>query len=574
MIVAASVGTTGDMRNLWLLGVGVGALALAAAPRTVHACGGTFCDAGPTVMPVDQSGENILFVIEDGTVEAHVQIQYEGDAEAFAWLVPVMARPEIEAGSDALFQQLQLATVPTFRTNPVRPDCGMGDEPIGCADESAGFARSDADTDGGWGLGEFDDSDPTVVDRGVAGAFEYAVLDGGTVDGVVQWLDDNGYAQDDDAPDELQGYLSKGFLFVAFKLRGGTGTDEIHPVVIRYAGDEPCVPIRLTRIAATDDMGVRAFFLGEHRVAPTNYRDVQINLHAIDWVVPGSNYNAVVTQAVDSEESNGRGFVTEYAGPSSVVDGSALLDPRWDAERFRGASPEAAVSELSLQGLLSCVGERCVSNHVLLPGLLDRFLPRPTGVALEDYYGCITCYEGDLEAWDGDAFATELESRIIGPAEHAVDILDSHAYLTRLYTTLSPHEMTLDPIFHENPDLPDVSNVYEADMVFACEGPDYVEFDDGSRLAVAADPDPSQPAALAVREVPATGAPMTLVDNAELVVDVRRAWNAEQGLGGEQGCNCHARSRAGSGLLWSVFMVTLGWWARRPRRRAATATRR
>src|SRR5690606_8285409 len=52
------------------------------------ACGGTFCDAGPQVMPVDQRGENILFVVDGDTVEAHVQIEYTGDPEKFAWIVP------------------------------------------------------------------------------------------------------------------------------------------------------------------------------------------------------------------------------------------------------------------------------------------------------------------------------------------------------------------------------------------------------------------------------------------------------------------------------------------------------
>ena len=46
---------------------------------------------------------------------------------------------------------------------------------------------------------------------------------------------------------------------------------EIHPLAIRYPGIEPCIPIKLTRIAAVDDMAIRAFFLGDNRVAPTNW---------------------------------------------------------------------------------------------------------------------------------------------------------------------------------------------------------------------------------------------------------------------------------------------------------------
>ncbi len=51
--------------SLWSLG-----------EHSAHACGGTFCDSGPQAMPVDQTGENILFVMDGTTVEAHVQIQY------------------------------------------------------------------------------------------------------------------------------------------------------------------------------------------------------------------------------------------------------------------------------------------------------------------------------------------------------------------------------------------------------------------------------------------------------------------------------------------------------------------
>ncbi|MBV1861423.1 MAG: DUF2330 domain-containing protein [Nannocystaceae bacterium] len=545
------------------------ALGLTLTPADAEACGGTFCDAGPVAMPVDQSGENILFVIEDGTVEAHVQIQYQGDPEAFAWVVPVMAVPEIEAGSDALFQNMLSASVPTFQTTSVFEDCGSegrrGGGFGGCSAEDASAAL---ESDSGANGVPFDDGDPQVVSRGTAGAFEYAVLEGGTIEGVVDWLEDNGYAQDDEAPAELQAYLDKDFLFVAFKLRGGTGVDEIHPVVIRYEGDEPCVPIRLTRIAATDDMGVRAFFLGESRVAPTNYRSVELNLAAIDWQTLGANYESVVTQAVDAEGSEGHGFVTEYAGASSVVLSDGILDSRWDARRYREATPQAAVDELGLQGLLSCRGDSCSATHPLIAGVLERFLPRPAGVSFEAYYGCISCSEdADLESWDPGAFADELEARIIGPAEHAIDVLNSHRYLTRLYTTLSPQEMTLDPIFHETADLEEVTNVHDATMVFACEGPDYVEFDDGTRLALAGAPDPAQPAALRVQEVPLQGPAMTLADHGDEAADARREWNVEQGLGGSgEGCNCRARKHGVSGMAWAAFMVGLGMWARRPRR--------
>ncbi len=549
------------------------ALALTYAPQQeARACGGTFCDAGPQQMPVDQTGENILFVMEEGTVEAHVQIQYQGDPQSFAWVVPVMAVPEVEAGSDALFSELLAATVPTFVLNTRFDDCGGGGRGLnlGCSADAA-----DAGSAGGRGDGADEDDwpDPTVVIRGVAGAFEYAVLDGGTTQGVVQWLEDNGYAQDDEAPELLDSYLSKGFLFVAFKLRGGEGVEEIHPVVLRYPGDEPCVPIRLTRIAARDDMGIRAFFLGQERVVPTNFRSVEINESRIDWVGLGSNYEAVVTQAVDAEGSDGHGFVTEYAGPSEVVSGLGLTDPRWDSARFLEAELPDVIDELAVQGLMTCGADICTPSHPLIGGLLERFVPRPVGVDPGEFYRCLECFELDSESWSGSEFAAELEERIIAPAEHAVDVLREHPYLTRLFTTMSPHEMTEDPLFHGNPTLPPVSNVFTATRVNTCEGPDYLEFADGSRLAIANDGSlPTElPAALRVVETPDAGAPMPLVEAEEASDEARAAWNAEQGLVDDSGCNCRSRRHGAHGVGWAALILMVGWWARRPRRRGLRA---
>src|SRR3954470_24537282 len=90
------------------------ACAYLAAPRVVAACGGTFCDSGPRFMSVDQTGENIIFVMEPGMVEAAIQIQYKGDAPHFSWVLPVQALPEIEVGSQALFDRMLAATVPRF----------------------------------------------------------------------------------------------------------------------------------------------------------------------------------------------------------------------------------------------------------------------------------------------------------------------------------------------------------------------------------------------------------------------------------------------------------------------------
>jgi len=76
-------------------------------------------------MPVDQTGENVLFVMDGETVEAHVQIQYTGDPMRFAWVVPMPAVPTVEVGSQLLFQNLLGGTVPSFNLSTQRDFCGL-----------------------------------------------------------------------------------------------------------------------------------------------------------------------------------------------------------------------------------------------------------------------------------------------------------------------------------------------------------------------------------------------------------------------------------------------------------------
>src|SRR5687768_5389281 len=88
---------------------------LVASADQASACGGFFCSN--VTQPVYQAGEQIAFSIDrDGTVTAVVQITWQGPAESFAWIVPVPEAPEIDTGTNALFEGLNAATAVTFAT--------------------------------------------------------------------------------------------------------------------------------------------------------------------------------------------------------------------------------------------------------------------------------------------------------------------------------------------------------------------------------------------------------------------------------------------------------------------------
>lgn len=557
---------------------------VAAAPRPASACGGTFCDVtpGPVTMSVDQSGESILFVMGDGFVETHVQIEYRGDPAKFAWIVPIMAEPEVSVGSQELFNRLLAGTVPTFTVSTAfEGDCG-GDERqgLGCSSDDA-----QAGGDGyyeGEETGGPNDDEPAVLAQDVVGAFEYSVLQGGTVAGIGEWLDDNGYARDEEAPKILQAYLDEGFLFVAFKLVPGAGIDQIHPITLRYAGTEPCIPLRLTRVAAIEDMKVRAFFLGESRVVPTNYRHVELNPLRIDWAGLGANYEELVSEAVDQEGANGRAFVTEFADYwGGVLTWAGLRGRDWDSQAFLDTTSQTLSNRLQAQELITCglvtdpatgsTGEGCGPSHALLYPLLRTYFPPPGDVSVEDFYACTQCFEVDESAWDSAGFVEAFEEQVVGPAEHAIDLLQEHRYLTRLFTMISPGEMTVDPLFHQRDDLPSVSNQWTATNVIHCEEPDRYDFPDGRSYYLADDfrePDFSEmSAALRIEEYSLAGAPpMVLLDAAAAIDDELAAWNAASGPA--QGCECRATRRRMNGAGWLGLLLLLGVRTRARRARA------
>ncbi len=493
------------------------------APARAHACGGTFCD-GQQPMPVDQTGEDILFVRDGLEFEAHVRIQYTGEVDRFAWLVPLPAVPEVSIGSELLFVALAREAIPVWSTSLDYEDPEDapwdGCPPGGCLDLAGG-------------------NDPEVVLEETVGAFEVVVLDADSVDQVLEFFQQNDYAYLPEASPIIQSYLDQGLLIAAVKLTTNAEVDEIHPLVFRFVSDEPCVPIRLTAVAARDDLGIRAYFLGENRWAPSNYAHVVLNPLLYDWAATSwGDYVELLSLAVDEAEG-GRGFVTEYADEHGIWTGS-VWQQSWKSDEIANANAHEALDALSGMGLLFPL-------HPQVRAALREYLPPPPDwMDPEEFF-----WEGhDLHpelinaipfgAAESAGLAAMLDERLFMPSEHAADLLDTWPYLTRLHTTLSPEEMIVDPTFHQVPDLSTIDEDRRAlGLVLAGaqwtryripyeELPGYerpVEW-----MCVENDEDwpaPELPSARRIEQVPMMGPPQVLVDNAEAI----SAWAQAQYMG-------------------------------------------
>ena len=318
--LAAACPRTGDFAagSAWL----AAALSLTAAgpPRRAEACGGFFCNQpnGPNDLPVAQTAENVLFAMERDPsgqyqLEAHVQIFYTGPADRFSWVVPVDSMPTLGVGNNRVFTALLAATQPRFELKwrdegtcrpssppPVpAPAPPASPTPGGAADASAGPSRG-----------------VDVTFRGNVGPYDAAIIrstDRNDPQPLIDWLNLNMYFVTPEATRLIEEYVRADKPFVAIRLQSERGVNEIEPLVMRFLGPGPCVPLKLTSIASIRDLRVNLWVLADSRVVPDNYYEMEINPARIDWFRNGRNYEELVKQAAD--QAGGNAFVTEFSGP-------------------------------------------------------------------------------------------------------------------------------------------------------------------------------------------------------------------------------------------------------------------
>lgn len=441
----------------------LGAIGFGVVPRA-RACGGLACNT-MVGQPVSQTAERIVFVQNgDGTVTSIVEILYEGEGDRFAWILPVPGRPEVGVSSSIVFDRLQAGTTPTYTLSTITegncsvPSSGGG---VGCSADEAAFAEA---RDGGAtiGLADAGMSPVEVIDSGRVGPYDYVTIsldpslpDAGMV--ATDWLEANGYNVTPLASERLGPYLSAGMNLIAFRLTKSTLAGSIRPIVLTYTGTRPMIPIRPTAMAAADDMGVMVWVLGPHRAIPTNFRHLVIDEARINWFNPGATYDALITQAAD--EAGGQGFVTEDARRSIELP-----------EVHSGGETTEALDGLTD---LNAV-ERATRLFGPFDGFADVFAAQvvlPDGVSVGQAIGCFRCVVSELdEGFDRASFEEALDREVVEPVLAMQRLLRSQPIATRFYTTLSPDEMTVDPEFDFNPDLPLVSNAHTAQRVIECRG--------------------------------------------------------------------------------------------------------
>jgi len=471
-------------------------VALAATP-SAWACGGCFSpQLGGGPQTVQQSQERVLFAHDPATntTTVWVEVRYSGAAASFGWILPLPKVPKVSVGTSLLFDRLDAQLRRRFvRTQRAAENCR--DPRIGCGPKpaSAGmdaFTHADASSGDDTSPGPWQPQPPKeveVLEESTTGPYDYLVLKATDAQPLYDWLQQKGYQSPPAAVPIFADHIAKGDVFVAVKLSNGNGIDRIRPIALAMQDADPCVPLRLTSIAAKDDMEIAVTLAGPGRAVPKNHLHVvpnllRMNLGSVGPAPRPNNYDGVVAAAIDA--AGGHAFVTESAGkldaaavlPKSLLDVKELagLTTMLKLLRFIHEHSSAEWRHPDVIAALYVHGKMSAGLAPWMPTSPEAALSivrwcgdqwanfgwAPSGVQksckLEGASASLDLDELAARPVDGAALAAGFEAEIVTPMQTLVDTMAAASRTTRLVMRISPSEMDRDPIFGFAPELPDV----------------------------------------------------------------------------------------------------------------------
>jgi hypothetical protein len=234
------------------------------------------------------------------------QIQYSGEPEEFAWVLPVKPGARIEAGTAAFFEVLEATTAARIVPPPL--DCGGGSG-AGCG------ATALASAEGGDGDDASRDAgDPVdVLHHGTVGPYETVTLSTEEPGALNVWLGEHGYAVDPATQPVIDQYVAEGFDFIALRLLPGKGVQEMTPVRVVSPGGGLSLPLRMVAIGTGAQTPIVLYVVGEGRYTVQNFSEVRLPTELLAWNfrTSTSNYEKLRLEAL--AQNGGKSFLATYA---------------------------------------------------------------------------------------------------------------------------------------------------------------------------------------------------------------------------------------------------------------------
>lgn len=204
---------------------------------------------------------------------------YQGELTEFAMVIPVptaITREQVHISNPALLKHLDAYTAPRlveyFDSDPCAPQImyrSMAMEsaapPVAMADNMA-RAKS---------LGV------TIEDEFTVGEYDIQLLSAEQSDGLMTYLDENGYQVPNGAGRILGSYIKQDMKFFVAKVnldeQSKTGNEFLRPIAVAFESPKFMLPIRLGTLNARGDQDLFVYALTrEGQVETTNYRTQKI----------------------------------------------------------------------------------------------------------------------------------------------------------------------------------------------------------------------------------------------------------------------------------------------------------
>jgi hypothetical protein len=255
---------------------------------------------------------------------------FEGEVNDFAVVVPVptfIERGQINVGDKAVIDHLDAYTSPRL-VEYFDPDPCMAHRRLEMSQDMSALPSSKSVMET-----EARSQGVTIEASYTVGEYDILILSAEESDGLIRWLNDNGYRIPRGADKVVGSYLKQDMRFFVAKVnleeQKKSGYTYLRPLQVAYESNKFMLPIRLGTLNAKQQQDLYVYALTRSgRVETTNYRTVKLPSNMDIPAFVKSDFADFYRDmfARQTEVENNRGVFLEYAWDMSWCDPCAA-DP-------------------------------------------------------------------------------------------------------------------------------------------------------------------------------------------------------------------------------------------------------
>jgi len=182
-------------------------------------------------MDIYEPNQLAMIIFDDMVEKIIFQVNYEGEAEDFAWVIPVPEYPYLFSVDSEIFYELHKLTQPP----PANQGCGW---------------------ENGIPAPGLEDGGVHIWEENQVGIYDTTTLSASDPNSLIDWLNSNGYTFPVGGQEILNHYMQKNWFFVAMKIQSGelmTDSDyysgAIQPLGIMFFSEEMIYPMKISALS-------------------------------------------------------------------------------------------------------------------------------------------------------------------------------------------------------------------------------------------------------------------------------------------------------------------------------------